>query len=610
MAVYTGKYNFTAGEISPLMLGRVDFDRYKNGCKRMRNMVALTQGPATRRSGFKFIYSLTDLGINPANPKVRLIPFIFNESQAYTLIFFAHSSGVIRCVFATNGGLIVYDDPPITECPSGTPVVRTPGDIVYLDMPSGWDIDGFDYAQSGDYLYIAQKTLKPHAIRRHNLFCWTVSELTLTGQPTAWSSVNGWPETVTFFQQRLLFGGTATNRQTVWTSRAGSFHDFSAAGSPLVDSDPITFTLDSETQNQIRWMQSVKKLNIGTLGNEWTVTGNAQTSITPTSGVLAETPTSQGSEKIKPLRIGLTTLFVEQHGRVVSEFVYDYNYDSHKTTDITILSPHLTEAYSIKRWTYQKTPDSIVWAVREDGVILGLTYQRQHGVVAWHWHDTNGAFLDVCSIPGLDREDDLWVVVKRVVDAHVVYYLEKKSVSFNSDDALDCKFLDSYMEYSGSPITTLTGLEHLEGETVSILSEGAVHRELVVSGGSITLDQSSTNVLVGFQYISEIIPTFPELNLNDGSSLTRMQKVIDVLLYLYRTLGLEIGVVYDDGEEDWRELPFRDPNDITNQALPLFNGVYEAGGVLGNDRIPDYVLRQRQPLPLTVLSVAKKVEVR
>ena len=113
MGFYRLKHSFTAGELTPLMDVRVDFERYKNGCRSLQNMVCATQGPAVRRPGFKFVFDLMTIGLDPANPIVRMIPFVFNELQAYVMVFYMHTDGDPRVVFATTAadgedGLVVY----------------------------------------------------------------------------------------------------------------------------------------------------------------------------------------------------------------------------------------------------------------------------------------------------------------------------------------------------------------------------------------------------------------------------------------------------------------------------------------------------------------------
>ena len=173
MPFFRLKHSFTAGELSPLMNDRIDFERYRNGCKVLKNMFCATQGPAVRRPGFEFVYDIGSLGQDPAKPQTRLIPFVFNELQSYAMLFFYHTDGTVKVVFGTTrdneeAGLVVYGPTPITECPPGTPVTPTPGNVVSLTMPAGWDLEVFDWAQSGDEMYFAQPDLPPHIIKSYD----------------------------------------------------------------------------------------------------------------------------------------------------------------------------------------------------------------------------------------------------------------------------------------------------------------------------------------------------------------------------------------------------------------------------------------------------------
>jgi hypothetical protein len=607
MAIHRLKQNFTGGEVAPMLYDRTDFKRFTNGSKILQNMVCVTQGPVTRRSGFRFIYDLEDLGLDTTDPIVRMVEFIFNEVQAYTLIFFSHTSGTPRVVFATGSGLVVYPDPPTNPCGGSAPL-GSAGEIVYLPLDPDFDIEAFDHAQSGDELYIAQTGLEPHAIVRYEHDCWTFEQLTFTDQPSDWTSGYGWPETVTFHQQRLAYGGNLLRRQTVWMSKAGDFGDFGVS-SPIVDSDAVTFTLDSGTQNKILWMLSGKALNIGTQGNEWTVTGSSQVAITATD-LSAVRQTNNGSEKIKALMVGLTTLFVERHGRVINEFVYDYTVDSYKAADITVLAPHLTEFYSITDWAYQQSPHSIIWCVRSDGALIALTYQRQHKVVGWHRHTTDGEFKTLATIPGSEREDEVWAVVKREIDGSDKYYVEKMDNFFNADEAEDGRFLDSYVVYSGADTDTVTGLDHLEGKSVGVLGSGMVHPDTTVTSGSITLDKVySAPIVIGLNFTSEVRPLLQDIMDTQGTFLGRQQVVKWLDIHFYRTTGCIMGKINPQGEEVTEEIPFRRPYDLTGQALPLTTKTIRASFMEGYSNEMEWFLRQEQPLPFTIVSVVDTLEV-
>ncbi len=607
-SIHRLKHTFTAGELSERLGVRLDFDRYKNGCKKLRNMTCQVQGPATRRPGLKFVYDLNEIFVDTVAARVRMIPFIFSEDQAYALIFYQALSGEIYMVIGTNDGLALEE---------GT------SNIYALDLPVGFDIENFDYAQSLDELYIAQADMQPIVIIRTAYNDWAWAALAFSCFPEDWphdtetppepdyTALENWPETVTFHQQRLCYGGNKVKRQTVWTSAAGdylNFGDFEGAGCDGVGAaDGMSFRLDSGTMNRIKWLVSAKVLAVGTVGNEWTVQGAGQSSIAPQS-LLAQRQTNMGSEKVTPLMVGLSTLFVERHGRTINEFKYEYTTDSYETSDRSVLATHFTDYFSIVDWTFQQMPDQVIWMVREDGVLLGCTYQREHKVVGWHLHNTQGEFLAVTSIPGQNRTDEVWTVVQREIEGAVHFYVERFEDEFTGTAASEGRFLDSHVV--ANPIDrVVTGLDYLEGLSVDILTDGSVHPTLIVASGQVTLDNDYSEAVIGLQYISEVRPYLAQIPMRDGTDHGRMQRITYVDIDFYKTLGGFIGR-YDieDGEKE-EELTFRTPINLMGQQVPLYTGVYHYAFLEGFDRASDYFIRQKQPLPMTVRGVVDTVEV-
>jgi len=693
--VHRIKHTFTAGELSERLGARLDFDRFKNGCKKLRNMTCQVQGPVTRRPGMRFLYDLNEIYFDTAVARVRMIPFVFSETLAYTLIFFQAESGEIYMVIGSDDGLIVgtgattsytktlkqlYEGTgednvftfPVGETYNSSIVslidtdsVRTEleettdytisvvdnsitvnvsnvleaeyieidislttpaipiGTIVALDLPVGFNIEEFDYAQSLDEVYIAQPNMQPIVIIRNSAEHWAWADLNFKCYPDEWpvdpitrepdyTAASNWPETVTFHQQRLMFGGSTMHPQTSWASAAGdylNFGDFDGVGCSGVNAaDSITYRLDSGTMNKIKWMISVKVLAIGTIGNEWTVQGAGQASMAPQS-LLAQRQTNMGSEKIKPLMVGLSTLFVERHGRTINEFKYEYTTDSYETSDRSVLATHFTDYYSIVDWTFQQMPDQVIWMVREDGALLGCTYQREHKVVGWHLHDTLGEFKTVCSIPGKSRTDEVWAIVKRVVSGEDHYFVEKMEDEFTGVTAAEGRFLDSHLVLSPTG-TLVSGLGHLEGLEVDILADGTVHPSRIVESGQISLDSDGyTEVVVGLPYVSEVRPYLSDIPTSSGTSFGRMQRITDVDIDFYKTLGGYIGRYDSEDGDVEEELMFRVPADPTGEQVPLFSGIYHYPFLEGFDRTAEYFIRQKQPLPMTVRGVVDTVEV-
>jgi hypothetical protein len=588
------KKSFTSGELSPLLDARVDFNRYQNGCKSMKNAIALSQGPAMRRSGFKYLYSLSSLSLDHSNPKIKMIPFVFNEIQSYVLIIYQHTNGHPRIV-------IFYKD--------GSIIKTNSGDVFYIELDSSYDIDKIDYAQSSDELYITNPHYKPQVIKRVDHNDWTLNDIVFSDMPSEWSDANGWPEKITFHQQRLVFAANKTYRLTVWMSKANSFFDFGTS-SPSLASDSITFALNSGDQNKIMWITSSQHLNIGTMSSEWTVQGSNYGPITPTT-ILAMRQTNNGSERIRPNVVGETTLYVERFGRNINEFRYEFNSNSYVSDDISILAPHLTEFNPIKNWTYQQVPHRLVWSVRDDGKLICLTYRRQHKVVGFSLHETNGKFASVASIPGETREDDLWAVIQRSVNSDTEFYIERLADWFSGKSTKDGRFLDCYSYVKETTeFNQITGLDYLEGNTVSVLLDGSVHPNVKVVNGTIDLNRTGYEAVIGLPYDTEIRPTLPDIQGDSGTSLGRTQRITNLDVLLYETVGLIIKRYDDEGDEvEEEELPFRYPYDPTGEPIPLYSGIKHISFPEGFDRMADFSLIQRDPLPLTVLGIVDTISV-
>jgi hypothetical protein len=669
MSVHRLKANFTSGELSPLLDARVDNDRYRNGCKTLLNMHNKVQGPATRRSGFRFIYDLSSLDLDDT-VRPRMVPFVFNETNAYVLIFFRHrGTGTSRVVLGTGTGLVAD---PIT--PSSPYVFAFTGTL---------DIANMQYAQSADILYITQPTRMPVEFRRLAHDNWSANEVSVTTPPfiinkttitltpsgttgtitltasatlftsayvgqkikiaggivtittftsdtlvtgtvgttalaasTAttqwyaqeWSAAFGYPRFVGFYEQRLFYASNLSRPQTIWFSKSGDYYDFSTS-SPVVASDAATFTLDSGSQNKVQWVFSTRQLLIGTLGDEWSVSGSGYEPLSFAS-IEASRHTNHGGEPLTPIMIGPVVLFLERLGRTINQIVYDYNSNSYTTVDISILAPHLTDDNTIIDWDYQQTPNGIVWAIRDDGVLLGLTFKREHNVTGWHRHTTDGDFKSVACIPGT-KETEVWTIIKRVIGGVDKYYLEKKAEEFLSDDVLDAYFLDSHLVYNGAAATTISGLDHLEGEVVDILGDGVVFSEYTVVSGDVTLPIAVERAVVGLPYTSELVPQLQEFDINTGATYARMRRIDHLSIILRQSLGLTFGR-YDseEGEVGTEEVPFRLPGDLTGTAVPLFNGVKRLTFVNGHDRVSDVFIRQTQPLPLTVIGIVDEIDIK
>jgi hypothetical protein len=261
---------------------------------------------------------------------------------------------------------------------------------------------------------------------------------------------------------------------------------------------------------------------------------------------------------------------------------------------------------------YQQEPNSILWMVRNDGQLIGFTYQRDQQVTAWHRHIFGGVFGSgnaVCEsvsvIPTDDNEYQVYVIIKRTINSVTRRYVEYlNNFDFDETDDTTFNFLDSQLNYDGSATTTISGLDHLEGQSVSILANGATHPDKTVSSGSITLDRSSTKVKVGLSYTSLLQTMRLDAGSQDGTSQGRTKRIFDVTIRMFESIGVEVGPDLSNMER----IPFRSSADAMDSGLGVFTGDKEVE-FRGNYETDGFVfVRQTQPLPLTILSLYPKLQ--
>lgn len=429
-----------------------------------------------------------------------------------------------------------------------------------------------------------------------------------------WSDTTGYPATATFFEDRLFEGGNTSYPSRLDGSRSGDYENFAPSDTDgtVTDSHAVSYTLNASTMNVIRWLLDDEKgLLVGTIGGEWLVRSSSTgAALTPTN-VRATQSTTYGSANLPALRAGKGSLFVQRAARKVREIMYSFNEDGLTAPNRTVRAEHITRT-GIKEMAYQQEPHSIVWFVRNDGVLLGLTFDQEQKVLAWHKHVLGGAFStgdavveSVASIPAPDGTyDELWLVVKRTINGGTKRYVEYMEQPFEYGDAIetDAFFVDSGLSYSGAASASMTGLWHLEGQTVSILADGAVVPDAVVTNGAVTLPQAATNVHIGLGYTSRAKMLRPEAGAADGTAQGKLKRLHRVVIRLLASVGLKFGPLGSDEGGDPDELPFRTSGMATDTAVEPFSGDKVCDWPGEYDREGYVVFEQQQPLPLTILA--------
>src|SRR5215217_290901 len=241
----------------------------------------------------------------------------------------------------------------------------------------------------------------------------------------AWSIRRGFPAACAFFENRMFFAGSTFQPQTLWGSIVDDYEDFTKG---TADDDSVAFTLSSTERQQVLWMVSQSRLVIGTTSGEWTASGgDLDISITPTK-IKVRQQSNFGSQQGRALLVNDTILFVQRSGRKLREAVYDSIREGYQSNDVTILSDHIT-AGGITSPCYQSDRDSIFWAIA-NGNLIGMTYEKEQSVIAWHRHKTIGVIESVETIYGT-LDDEVWISVIRVIGGVKKRFIERMTGYYN-----------------------------------------------------------------------------------------------------------------------------------------------------------------------------------
>lgn len=426
----------------------------------------------------------------------------------------------------------------------------------------------------------------------------------------AWDVINGYPRTVAFYEERLLFAATPEQPQTIWGSKTGDFADFLLG---ILAADSFEYTIASDQVNAINWINPGKSLILGTSGGEFVMTGGGA-AITPTN-VSITRQSAYGSSPVPSIRIANVLLYAQRAKRKIRQMTYDYNSDSFVSPDVTLLSEHVT-ASGIKDMCYQQEEDSTLWIVLENGRLVACTYLPEQEVIAWHRHFLGKAktissvefypeVKSAASIPSTTFDhDEMWVLVRRYVNGAYVQYLEIIEEGLESSQTQSQSFyVDSGLSYSGSPATVFSGLDHLEGETVSILADGAVVSDKVVSAGSVTIPLAASIVHVGLPYVSKMQTQRIEAGSQDGTAQGKIKRINHIHARIWRSLNMKAG----SNDANLEIVPFRDSYDVMGSPPALFTGDVEIPFPGGYDKDGYIMIVQDQPLPLAILSITAKM---
>ena len=406
----------------------------------------------------------------------------------------------------------------------------------------------------------------------------------------AFNATSGYPRSVCLHEQRLCFGGTKAQPNTIWCSAIGDFENFKLG---VNASDAVQFTLAASEGNRINWMFSQSEMLVGTSGDEWTIGAADSASALSATNVKTRRQASYGSKYMRAAMVNDVLLFVQRNGRKVRELVYELNKDGWVAPDLTLLAEHITVG-EIVEVAYQQQPDAILWCVRGDGTLIGMTYERDQKVVGWHRHTIadHADVESVATIYGNETEDEVWMVVKRTVSGQTYRTIERFPLlwraNFDNQTTASWRYLDGHVAFaSGAANRSVAGLSHLNGKQVTIVQNGVLTGTAVVSGGAVTVPSTAAGY-VGLPYISTLMPMKLDMDLEDGSSQGRKKRIHKVVVRTQKSQGGEVRV----NAGQWYDLA----STITTGDQKILTA-----GTFGFDA--DVSVQQSDPYPMCVLAI-------
>jgi hypothetical protein len=650
--------NFTMGEASPQIEGRTDLTKYGNSAATLNNVFVRVFGGAYRRPG-TYYAETTKLSTGA----VRLFPFQFSNQQAYVVeagekyFRFYKDSGILMSnnpieITSSYAAVELFDLEYAQDADTmyithtGHPVKKLTRSSHYLwslanvDFTGGpWEPDNVDsgvtmdpsavtgniavtssgYAfkagHSGSLLRIngSNGYVRITEVVSTTLVSATVMKTLVADTATdnwamgSWNVENGFPQAVSFFEQRLYFAGTRAQPQTVWGSAEENYEDFSPGSDA---SDAVSFTIADNQVNAIRWLAAGKSLALGTLGGNFLMRSDSSSGPITPSNINIKKETTYGVDLILPRRIGNAVVYVQRNNLTLRELAYNFEEDTQLANDITILSEHITKS-GIKDMDYQEAPDGILWCVLKNGKMATLTRLAQQDVMAWTGHETQGSYLSVAVIPN-GNEDQVWVAVQRscaysaTTTNGYIRLVEYFKPFIQPDSQSDSFYVDSGLSYTNltTKASVVTGMTHMKGRTVSILGDGAVFPDSVVdTAGAVSISKSCNIIHCGLSYTSTIKTSRLESGSNTGSTQGLIKRVYKTIVRLWRSLGCQVG------NETTRDIVlFRDSSMLMGSAPLLYTGDKEIQFPIGWNKSAQTYIVQSQPLPMNVLAIVSKVE--
>ena len=429
------------------------------------------------------------------------------------------------------------------------------------------------------------------------------TDATVSWEEAAFSEYQGYPRSIALFDNRLVFAGTKKKPQAFFYSEINNYDNFLSI-TTLADAPFFVETL-SEDQSSVQWLTTQRELFVGTASVEGVLTTRKQDEAqSPENLPIVRWNESMGSahRPALPLRDSLLTL---QRGRTTLNMIsYSLDKDGYTGEEVSLLCPHLFSS-GVLQMAHLREPYTGAFTVQEDGTLCHMIYEPKLEVTGWCKYTTqSGNFESIAVLPSAGNEstdeDEVWVSVERTINGttrrHIEHFQVGNTTKQNAGDADNMWYLDAAVKTTGSGLTTITGLDHLEGETVCVLADG-IKGSYTVSSGSITLSVAADTVIAGLPITSEFEP----FDLETGESVGKRKQLYQSKLMVWRSLG---GSIASDGEE-YQDLIYHTAGETMDESVPLKDGYSEVFHESSHSRQKYWRIKHDEPYPFTLQAVVQ-----
>lgn len=404
-----------------------------------------------------------------------------------------------------------------------------------------------------------------------------------------WSPVTYYPTDVELYQDRIEW---AANNE-IEATKISNYTNFGISD-VVAEDEAISVIIKDKKINKINTFVASNKLVVFTDSGNFV---HSNDTFTPSTATFHKQG-STGGASVKPLVVRDDIIYVHPMRQAISDYSYNFETDGYAGKDITILATHLFQGDKIKEMYYQQEPYSIIWVLLESGKVLACTYLRQQDVIAWTPMDFGGEVQSICVLSD-GTSQELYLAVKRNNGT----FVEKMPNRLMDAPIEDRFFVDCGRTYKGEPISTVQGLDWLEGETVSVLADGNCILDKVVTNGEITLDTPASTITVGIPFESVLETLTFDVGGNDGSVLNRKKRVVAVSIKYIASRG---GLASVNGNREINLIEHQRRTDKGKQELKT--GFYREILPSRHDESANVKIRQILPLPVTITSVIPEIE--